>query len=58
LQLKILKGVPKDAIFRGFGHDIMSNSIVIFYEHESFPEVEDHKIPDLLDLMIETTKEE
>ena len=44
---KIGEEIPKDAQFIGAVHDPNSNSLVLFFSHESFPLCEDGARPDL-----------
>ena len=48
---EVVSGIPEDAQFRGFCHDYTSNTLSVFIEHESYPEVEPGNIPE--DLMIQ-----
>lgn len=38
-RLARISGIPPGSEFRGFGHDVVANSMMIFIEHESFDEV-------------------
>lgn len=39
-EYRVIDGIPEDATFRGFGHDIARNRIYAFLEHESFEDSE------------------
>ena len=45
-----IKGIPKDASFRGFQLDSMNNCITLFVEHNSFPEVMPYETPELIEV--------
>lgn len=45
-------GIPKDATFRGFCHDPLTNNIQVFVEHSSFDLVPEYQVasrgPDII----------
>ncbi len=55
-KIEIIKGIPEGAQFRGFAHDIETNSIAVFVEHPSFDELkEGFQIPNGESIEIKVT---
>lgn len=46
---RVTKGVPKDTKICGFVIDPHTNNLVLFIEHESFPEVDVNTVAPLLE---------
>jgi len=50
---KTIKGLPKGAEFRGWGHNPLTNEIHTFWEHESFKECYDGGQPLIMEVEVE-----
>lgn len=48
---RVSKGIPKDARMRGFTLDPYTQTLFLFVEHESFPEVEVGEVLPLMETL-------
>lgn len=53
---RVLKGIPKDAKLRGFTTDPYTQTLYMFLEHDSFPEVDVQSVCPIIDLEITKVK--
>lgn len=45
LKFEVIEGFPEGSKFLGFSQDPLTNSMIVFVEHESFEEVKDGGFP-------------